>query len=102
MYIFRIFISCLINIYVLSCFSLTLCDPVDHNPPDSSVYGDFLGKNTGEACHALLRGFSPPRDLTHISYVSCIGSSTWEAPISTLEGLYLQIKLNIPYTIIII
>ena len=36
--------------------SPTLCDPVDHNLPGSSVHGDFSGKNTGVGCHALLQG----------------------------------------------
>ena len=33
---------------------LTLCDPMDYNPPGSSVHGDSPGKNTGVSCHALL------------------------------------------------
>ena len=40
---------------------LTLCDPVDHSPPGSSVHGIFLGKNTGVGCHFLLQGIF----LTH-------------------------------------
>ena len=32
-----------------------------------------LGKNTGVSCHALLQGSSGPRDLRHVSYVSCMG-----------------------------
>ena len=35
---------------------LTLCNPMDCNPPGSSVHGDSLGKNTGVGCHALLQG----------------------------------------------
>ena len=72
-YIFRI-LSCLINTHVLSHFSLTLCDPMNHNPPDSSVHGDSPGKNTGVGCHALPQEVFTPRDLTHISHVPCIGS----------------------------
>ena len=33
----------------------TLCDPMDHNPPGSSIHGDSPGKNTGAGCHALLQ-----------------------------------------------
>ena len=33
----------------------TLCNPMDCNPPGSSVHGDFPGKNTGVACHTLLQ-----------------------------------------------
>ena len=38
---------------------LTLCDPMDWNPPRSSVHGDSPGKNTGVGCHALLQGIFP-------------------------------------------
>ena len=38
---------------------LTLCNPVDCSPPDSSVHGDSPGKNTGVGCHALLQGIFP-------------------------------------------
>ena len=85
---------------LLSRFScLTLCDPIDHGPPDSSLHGisqareisHFPGKweiCLGVDCHVLewvamssSRGSSQPRDRTCISYVSCIGSqvATWEA-----------------------
>ena len=37
----------------------TLCDPMGCSPPGSSVHGDFLGKNTGAGCHALLQGIFP-------------------------------------------
>ena len=33
-----------------------LCDPMDCNPPGSSVHGDSSGKNTGVGCHDLLQG----------------------------------------------
>ena len=47
--------------YVCGCAQLcpTLCDPVDCNPPGSSVHGIFQaipGKNTGVGCHFLLQG----------------------------------------------
>ena len=38
---------------------LTLCDPVDCSPPDSSVHGIFPGRNTGVGCHSLLQGIFP-------------------------------------------
>ena len=45
---------------VLSPFScVLLCDPVDCNPPGSSVRGDSPGKNAGVGCHALLQGIFP-------------------------------------------
>ena len=38
---------------------LTLCDPMDCNPPGSSIHGDSPGKNTGVGCHAFLHGNLP-------------------------------------------
>ena len=40
--------------------------------PDSSVHGNFSGKNTRVGCHFLLQGIFPPRDQNHISCVSCL------------------------------
>ena len=37
---------------------LTLSDPTDCSPPDSSVYGDSPAKNTGMGCYDF-----PPGDL---------------------------------------
>ena len=42
---------------------LTLCDPMDYSPPGGLVHGDFLGKNTGVGCHALLQGIFPTQGL---------------------------------------
>ena len=41
---------------------LTLCEPIDCSPPDSSVHGDSSGKNTGVGCHALLQGIFPMQE----------------------------------------
>ena len=41
---------------------LTLCDPMDCNPPGSSVPGDSPGTNTGVGCHALLQGIFPHQE----------------------------------------
>ena len=38
---------------------LTLCDPMNSSPPDSSVHGGFPGKTTGVGCHAFLQGIFP-------------------------------------------
>ena len=42
---------------------LTLCDPLDFSPPDSSVHGDSPGKNTGMGGHVLLQGIFPTQEL---------------------------------------
>ena len=41
----------------------TTCDPMDCNPPGSSVHGDSPGQNTGVGCHALLQGIFPTQEL---------------------------------------
>ena len=41
---------------------LPLCDPMDCNPPGSSILGGFPGKNTRVGCHALLRRFFPTQE----------------------------------------
>ena len=47
----------------------TLCHPINHSPPGSSVPWYFPGKNIGVGCHALLQGNLPnpgiqPRSTT--------------------------------------
>ena len=41
----------------------TLCDPMDHSLPASSVHRDSPGMNTGMGCHALLQGILPTQGL---------------------------------------
>ena len=52
-----------------------LCDPV--GPPGSSALGDSLGKNTGVGCHALLQGFSQPRNQTQVSHIAGSFLTIW-------------------------
>ena len=58
-------VSCVQVKLLQSC--QTLCDSMDYSLPDSSVHGDYPGKNTGVGCHALLQGASQPRDQTQVS-----------------------------------
>ena len=51
---------------------LTLCKPMNCNPPCSTVHGASHDKNTGVGCH-YSSGSSWPRDWTPISCVFCIG-----------------------------
>ena len=46
---------------------LTLCDPMDCSPPNSSVHGDSPGKNTAVGCHFLLQGIFPTQGPKRIS-----------------------------------
>ena len=52
---------------------LTLCDPMDHRLPDSSVHGSLQAKTLEYVAISFSRGSSRPRDQTSISYVSYIG-----------------------------
>ena len=73
--------------YVTSVVSL--CNPIDCNPPDS-IHGVFQARILEQVAMASSRGSFRPRDRTCISYISCIGrrvlyhfttSATWEARI---------------------
>ena len=39
--------------------SLTLCNPMDCNPPGSSIHGAFQARNAGAGCCCLLQGVFP-------------------------------------------
>ena len=52
---------------------LTLCNPMDCSPPGSSVHGILQARILERVAMPSSRGSSPPRDQTHVSYVSCIG-----------------------------
>ena len=51
----------------------TLCDSMDCSPPASSVHVISHTRIPEWVALSFSRGFSPPRDQTLISYVSCIG-----------------------------
>ena len=51
---------------------LTLCDSVDCGPPGSSAHGFLQARILEWVAMSFSRGSSQPRDLTHISCVSCI------------------------------
>ena len=52
---------------------LTLCDPMDCSPPDSSVHGILQARNLEWVAMPSSRKSSRPRDPTCASYVFCIG-----------------------------
>ena len=51
----------------------TLCNPRDCSPPDTSVHGIFQARIPEWVAILYSRGSSRPRDLTHVSCVSCTG-----------------------------
>ena len=52
---------------------LTLCDPIDCSPPGSSLHRVLQARILEWVAMPFSRESSPPRDQTHISYISCIG-----------------------------
>ena len=53
---------------IQSC--LTLCDPTDCSPPDSSVCGTFQARILEWVTMPFSRGSSQPRDWTRVSHIS--------------------------------
>ena len=49
------------------------CNPADHSSPASSVRGSLQAPTLQWVAVPSSRGSSPPRDGTHVSYVSCNG-----------------------------
>ena len=49
---------------------LTLCDPMNCSPPGSSVHGIFQARILEWVAIPFSRGFSQPRDQTHISHIA--------------------------------
>ena len=69
----------------------TLCDPMDYNPPGSSVHGDSLGKNTGVGGRALLQSIFP----TQGSNLCLLCLLRWQAgslPLAPPGKLHLILK----------
>ena len=63
----------------------SLCNPMDCNPPGSSVHGIFQARILEQVAVSYSRGSSQPRDQTRVSCISCIcmlilyHCTTWEA-----------------------
>ena len=65
-------VQLLVTLWMVACQTL-LSDPMDGSLPDSSVHGILEARILEWVAMPFSRGSSPPRDQTHISYVSCIG-----------------------------
>ena len=80
---------------------LTLCDPMHHSPPISSVCGIFQARILERVAISFSRGSFQPRDWTHISWVSCIGRqilyhcATWEAAPQALGTYWLLSSVTV-------
>ena len=59
--------------WVQAQLCLTLCDPMECNPPGSSVLGIFQARILERLAISFSRGSSPPRDGTRVSRISYIG-----------------------------
>ena len=62
---------------------LTLCNPMDHSPPGSSVLGIFQARILEWVAISFSRGSSPPWDWTWVSYIAGGFFANWatrEAP----------------------
>ena len=53
-------------------FCSTLCDPMNHSPPGSTVHGLFQTRTLEWVAIPFSRGSSWPRDWTCVSWGSCI------------------------------
>ena len=56
--------------YLYAQLCPTLCDPMNYNPPDSSVHGVFQARILEWVATSSSRGSSRPRDQTHVSCIA--------------------------------
>ena len=71
----------------------TLCDPMDHSLPGSSVYEILQARILEWVAIPFSRGSSQPRDQTCDSYISCIGMRIlyhYQLPSPNLPKLVIQ------------
>ena len=78
---------------------LTLCNPMDYNPPIICPW-DSLGKNNGVGCHALLQGIFLTQVLNlHLLHCRRILDhwATWKAPCGTVLLFYIIYHRGLPW-----
>ena len=86
------YLNYIYNINMCACsvaqLCSTLCNPMDCNPPGSSVHGIFQARILDWVAMPSFRISSPPRNQTRVSCVSCISCTgkrilyhqlTWDA-----------------------
>ena len=66
--------------------------PMEQNLPGFSVHGILQARILEWIAIPSSRGSSPPRDQTHVSYISCITTSTtWEALLNS--NIIVKVKM---------
>ena len=80
---------------------LTLWNPMDCSPPDSSVYGILQARNTGVGCHALLQAIFPTQGSNPgllLGRQILYHCATWGAPglLRPLPHFYSRILASLP------
>ena len=88
--------TCSVCIQWLSLSTQTLCDPIDPSPPGPSVYGISQTRILEQVAISSSRGIYPPRDLTFISYISCIGR--WVLCNCTTWGVHWEVLSKVTGT----
>ena len=79
----------------------TVCDPVDCSPPGSSVHGILQARILEWIAMSFSRGFSWPRDQTHISCIGRRALFTTEPPEKAHSVLFWMLKTTASHSIII-
>ena len=88
----------LVSVYMCTQSCPTLCDPMEYSLPGSSAHGILQARILEWVAITCSRGSSWQRDLTCISYITCIGMwilyhwATWEA--LTYTHFYIQYITN--------
>ena len=62
----------ILSVHIRVQLCQTLCDPLDYSPIGFSVHSILQARILEWVAMPSSRGSSPPRDLTQVSYVSCI------------------------------
>ena len=77
-----------ISMYVHALSCLTLWDPLDSSPPESSVQGIFQARILDRVAILSSRGSSQPRDQTHMHLLSLLHWQADSLPLCHLESSY--------------
>ena len=94
------FITCVCTQSLQSC--PTLCDPVDHSPPGSSVHEILQARIMESVSMASSKGSSPPRNRTRVSRTAgeFFAAEPLGKPITLLQVLAIQSHEKVPPTFI--